>query len=116
MTLTPGTTAPTAAPPTPPIAASWATRGLLAHAPRVTVVASVSARIDLCIALSPVQLSCRTMSRASASADGAACHEGWNDDVDASFRRRDNSALRNERIAVKCLFNLLNQRQDRPAP
>src|ERR1041384_6851077 len=54
ITLTPGTTAPTAAPPAAPIAASCATRGFCAHAPRAAVPASVRARMDLRIALSPV--------------------------------------------------------------
>src|SRR6476661_7113095 len=54
ITLTPGTTAPIAAPPTPPIAASRVTAGLVAHAPSMAVLPSVKARMDLRIALSPV--------------------------------------------------------------
>src|SRR4029079_3579775 len=61
MTLTPGTTAPTAAPPAAPIAASCATRELVAHAPRAAVLASVIARMDCRIAVSPVQLNCMNM-------------------------------------------------------
>src|SRR5206468_6375327 len=56
ITLTPGTTAPTAAPPTPPIAASCATRGLFAHAPSMAVPPSARAIMDFCIARSPVSV------------------------------------------------------------
>src|SRR5437879_7451430 len=111
MTLTPGTTAPTAAPPAAPIAASCATRGFWAHAPRAAVPASVRARIDLRIALSPVVLSCSNMRTPQATAVDGACYKRRNDDAASSFRSRDNASERKPREDVKSLFNQLNSRQ-----
>src|SRR5207237_9006282 len=108
MTPTPGATAPTTAPPAAPIAAPSATRGLLAHAPRTAVLASVKARKDLRIALSPVQLSCRNMRTVGASAGDGACYKRRNDDGASSFRLRDNASGRVHADGVKPLFNRLD--------
>jgi hypothetical protein len=65
--------------------------------------------MDLRIALSPVQLSCRNMLHAqTAPPGGGACYSHRNDDLAASFRKRDNAGRRNDALPVKSLFNRLN--------
>jgi hypothetical protein len=65
--------------------------------------------MDLRIALSPVQLSCRNMRHAqTAPPGGGACYRRRNDDVAASFRNRDNGCAINDISMIKSLFNRLN--------
>jgi hypothetical protein len=68
------------------------------------------AKIDLRIALSPVQLSCMNMrTPADATAGDGACYKRRNDDGASSFRTRDNASVQVRADGVKSLFNLLNR-------